>query len=69
MISTSFLRTLNVKKYQDFTTETKNRLKVFYARSLSRMNKETLANQRLHSGNKNPCLCKSKLALLPDKQV
>ena len=40
MISTSFLRTLNLKKYHDYTEENKNKLKVFYIRTLTRMNKK-----------------------------
>lgn len=33
MLSTSFLRTLNPKKYQDFAEENRNRLRVFYIRA------------------------------------
>jgi hypothetical protein len=33
MLSTSFLRTLNPKKYQDIAEENRNRLRVYYIRT------------------------------------
>ena len=59
MISTSFLRTLNLKKYQDFTEENKNRLKVFYTRTLNRMNKNNQKENKVQKLKTNRCLCKS----------
>lgn len=53
MISTSFLRTLNLKKYQDFAEENRNRLKVFYIRTgtlrLTKLTKST--NKREQDDN------------------
>lgn len=66
MISTSFLRTLNLKRYQDFAEENMNRLKVFYIRTgipysivVNKINKETKL-KKVKPKIFNKCNCKNK---------
>lgn len=68
MINTSFLRTLNLKRYQDFAEENRNRLKVYYIRTsiymfnliVNKINKETKL-AKIPNKIYTKCNCKSPI--------